>query len=253
MADLEKTLLRAFETHSVAGIEATLDVGFDVHAQIGGKSPINWLIEMYSRSDRFATCIQLMLARGARLDDPKIEAVLLDDPVRLEQAVKADPGLLLHKTDVRCAFTPLLGASLLHVAAEYGHLKVARKLIELGAAIDARAALDECGMNGHTPLFHTVCSNANRAGPVMRLLLEHGARPDVFLRGITWGKSFEWETVCFDVTPVSYSQLGLLPQMHREERHTYENIGALLQAAGRTMPPLDNVPNRYLAVKGGTG
>ena len=53
------------------------------------------------------------------------------------------------------AFTPLVGASLLHVAAEYGNANVARVLIEMGADVNAKASIDEYGLNGHTPLFHT--------------------------------------------------------------------------------------------------
>jgi ankyrin repeat protein len=202
---------------------------------------------MYFRSDRFPECVRLLLERGAVLDDPKIEAVLLDDPIALEAAARRDADLLQHRTSLPCTFTPLVGATLLHVAAEYGHLAVAKKLLELGAAVDARAATDEAGLNGHTPLFHTVNSNANRSEPVMRLLLAAGARTDILLPGITWGKGFEWETTCFDVTPVSYAQLGLLPQMQRTEQDSYANVKTLLRAAGRVVPPLDNVPNRYLA------
>ena len=59
----------------------------------------------------------------------------------------------------------------------------------------------------------------------------------------------EWETTVFDVTPISYAQFGLLPQVHREERDIYDNIRLLLDAAGRRVPPLENVPNRYLHQK----
>ena len=144
------------------------------------------------------------------------------------------------------AFTPLIGASLLHLAAEYGNLEAARVLVERGAELEARAAVDEHGLNGHTPIFHTVNSNGNRSAPVLQLFLSAGARPDARLAGITWGKGFEWETTCFDVTPISYAQLGLLPQVHRGERDTYANIVRLLEAAGRPVPALANVPNRYL-------
>lgn len=240
-------LLVAFETHSPDRIRAILDAGFDVKAPVNGKTPIMHLTEMYFRSDRFPACLRLLLDRGAALDDPRITPVLLNDPDALEAAARADNTLLEHRTSMACAFTPLVGATLLHVAAEYGNLEVARKLVDLGAEVDARAATDAAGLNGHTPLFHTVNSNANRSAPVMRLLLEAGARPDIRLAGITWGLGFEWETTCFDVTPVSYAQLGLLPQMHRSELHCYENVRVLLQAAGRIVPPLENVPNRYLA------
>jgi hypothetical protein len=46
------------------------------------------------------------------------------------------------------------------------------------------------------------------------------------------------------VTPISYAQLGLLPQVHRSEVDIYGNIDRLLRAAGRTVPP--RVNNRYL-------
>lgn len=190
-----------------------------------------------------------MLDRGAVLDDPVVAPVLLDDAEALTTAIKASPSLIDHRTSMISAFTPLTGASLLHVAAEYGNVNVARVLVEMGADVNARAAVDEFGLNGHTPLFHTVNSIGNRSAPVMRLLLDAGARTDVRLSGITWGKGFEWETTCFDVTPISYAQLGLLPQVHRRDSDIYDNIRCLLEASGRKVPPLDNVPNRYLKPK----
>lgn len=116
----------------------------------------------------------------------------------------------------------------------------------MGADVNARASLDAYGLNGHTPLFHTVNSSHNRSLPILKMLLRAGANTDVAVRGITWGKGFEWETTLFDVTPISYAQFGLLPQVHREERDIYDNIKLLVEAAGRTVPPLDNVPHRYL-------
>lgn len=242
-----RDLLAAFEGHAVERIRAILDAGFSPTTPVDGKTPINYLIEMYFRSDRFSECLRLLLQRGATLDDPKIAAVLLNDPDAIQTAVCGDKALLNHRTSLVCAFTPLEGASLLHIAAEYGNLAVAKKLIELGADVNARAEVDAHGLNGQTPLFHTVNSNANRSAPVMHLLLESGARTDVLLQGITWGKGFAWETTCFDVTPISYAQFGLLPQMQRTEQACYENMRALLSASGRAVPPLDNVPNRYLA------
>lgn len=246
---LESDILGAFEVHDARDIRRMLDGGLDVHQPITGKSLVNHLIEMYTRSDQFAVCLRLLLERGAALDDPKAAPVLLDDRDALRAALRADAALLHHRTSLTAAFTPLVGASLLHVAAEFGHLETARLLIESGADVDARAAVDEHGLNGHTPIFHTVNSHDNRSAPVMRLLLDAGASPGVQLRGITWGKGFEWETTCFDVTPISYAQLGLLPQVHRRERDIYANITRLLEASSRPVPPLENVPNRYLGGK----
>ena len=246
MASLEFDLLVAIEEHSVAGIRAVLDRGVDIHQPIKGKSVVTHLTEMYSRSDEFADCLRFLLDRGAVLDDPRIAPVLLNDAAALRSAIQSDPALITHRTSMASAFTPLVGASLLHVAAEFGHLDAARILVDAGIDVEAKAALDEHGLNGHTAIFHTVNSNDNRSAPLLRLLLDAGARVDVRLDGITWGKGFEWETTCLDVTPISYAQLGLLPQVHRREREIYDNIKLMLEAAGRAVPPFDNVPNRYL-------
>ena len=246
MGSTESALLEAFERHSVEGIRAALDRGIDIHAPIKGRSLVSSLLEMYTRSDQLADCLRLLLDRGAELADPVTAPVLLNDPAGLRDAIEKDPGVLRHRTNMASCFTPLTGATLLHVAAEYGHVATASVLVSMGADVDARAAVDDAGMNGHTPLFHTVNSAFNRAEPVMKLLLDAGARTDVLLPGITWGKGFEWETTCFDVTPISYAQMGLLPQVHRRERDIYANISTLLAASGRRAPPLDNIPNRYV-------
>lgn len=247
MASVEFALLCAFETHDAGEIRAILDRGFDVRSEIKGRPVITHLIEMYARSDAFPSCLRLLLERGATLDDPRVTPVLLDDADALADALRRDPSLIAHRTSLVSAFTPLDGASLLHIAAEFGHLRAARILVEMGADVNARAALDEYGLDGHTPLFHTVNSAWNRSAPLMQLLLDAGADPGVRLAGLTWGRGMEWETTLFDVTPISYAQFGLLPQVGRGEADIYENITRLLEASHRRVPPLGNVPNRYLA------
>jgi hypothetical protein len=246
MPATDTSFIEACEVHAVQEIRALLDSGLDPRAPIQGKSPINWLTEMYLRSENFPVCLRLLLDRGAVLDDPIVAPVLLNDADALASAIRENPSILNHRTTMVSAFTPLVGASLLHVAAEYGTLKAARVLIEMGADVNVQAAVDEHGLNGHTPLFHTVNSIQDYSEPILRLLLDAGARTDVRLHGITWGKGFEWETTMFDVTPISYAQMGLLPQVHRREKDIYANIVRLLKAGGRDVPPLENIPNRYL-------
>ncbi len=241
--------LEAIELHSVDQLRSVLDDGLDSRSPIRERTPVNWLIAMYTRSDAFSDCFRTLLDCGAELDDPLVAPVLLNDTAALADALQANPALITHRTNLESAFTPLIGASLLHIAAEYGNLDAARTLIEYGADVNAAADTDEFGMNGHTPLFHTVNSHANRSLPIMQLLLSAGAHADIQRRGITWGKGMEWETTLFDVTPISYALFGLLPQMHRREQDIVENVRLLLKASDREIPPMDNIPNQYLAEK----
>ena len=242
----KETLFYGFETHQTEKIQEALASGIDVNRLIDGKTPLTWLVEMYLRSPAFSDCVRCMIQAGARCADTGLVAVLLDDAQLLAAELRKNPSLIHHQVDIRSAFTPLFGASLLHVAAEFGLANAAAALIKAGADVDAKAAVDDFGFNGHTPIFHTVCQRSNHCQPVLRLLLEHGAKTDIRLAGITWGKSFEWDTIIFDATPLSYAQAGLLPQVGRDERHIYENIKLLAKASGRVLPKELNVPNKYL-------
>lgn len=236
----------ACELHSLDRLHAVLAAGLDARAPIDGQSAITWLTGMYTRSDRFAACLRLLLEHGARPDDPLAVPVLLNDPEAITAAARQMPAYVRHRVTMTSAFTPLSGVSLLHVAAEFGHAEAAGALLALGADVNDRAAVDADGLGGHTPLFHTVNAHADRSRPVTRLLLEAGAAADARVAGLVWGRGFEWETALFDLTPVSYAQLGSLPQMHRDERQIAGTVRLLLAAAGRPVPPLSNVPNRYL-------
>jgi ankyrin repeat protein len=217
MTAADQQLLEAFDGHQVEDVRAALDAGADPRSPVRGKPPILWLLEEYTRSDRLPQCLRLLLDRGAVLPDPALAPVLLDDGEAVTRAVRADPALLRHRTTLVSSFTSLVGVSLLHVAAEYGNRNAGRALVEAGADVNAPAAVDEHDLGGHTPLFHTVNSNRNRAEPILRLLLEAGAKADVRVAGVWWGRGYEWETVFFDVTPISYAQVGLMPQVDRDE------------------------------------
>lgn len=249
MSTADQELLSAFDGHDVDAVRAALEAGANPCEPIRGKLPVDWLLEEYERSDRLGDCLRLLFARGAFIPDTVVAPVLLNDADAIKSAVKETPSLLQHRTRMVSAFTSLEGVSLLHVAAEYGNFNAARALIEAGADVNARAEIDEHGLNGHTPLFHTVNSIHNRSEPIMRLLLAAGAKADIQVAGLSWGKGYEWETTFFDVTPISYAQMGLLPQVHRKESEIYSNLKFLIQASGRRVPPLGNVPNRYLRPK----
>jgi Ankyrin repeat len=244
--DPSEQLLSAFDGHDVAGIRGSLEARADATQPVRGKLPVYWLLEEYHRTDRLPECLQLLFDHGAKLEDERLRPVLLNDSEGIRELHTTDPSILTHRTSLVSAFTSLADVTLLHVAAEYGHFDAAKTLIELGADVNARGGVNEHGVNGHTPIFHTVNSNANRSAPIMELFLDAGARCDIRVDGLEWGRGYEWETVFFDVTPISFAQMGLMPQVHRSETEIYSNVRRMLVSMQRHVPDLGNIPNRYL-------
>ena len=60
--ELSSELLVACELHSLTRLRTALEAGLDVRAPIKGLSPVNTLLEMYTRSDEFPSCLALLLA-----------------------------------------------------------------------------------------------------------------------------------------------------------------------------------------------
>lgn len=244
MSKAYAALLLAYEHHDPDAIAKAL-ADIDLTEPQTAARVIQDLISMYVRSDRFSDCLRLLLSRGAVVEDSLLRAVLLDDAVMLSHQLGADPTALTHRVSVPCAFTPLQDVSLLHVAAEYCHWQVAEVLLTAGIDVNVRA-MPNALSSGHSALFHTVNANANRAEPMMQRLLAAGADPGLRVDHLVWGAGCDWESTFFDLTAISYAQLGNLPQMHRDQSQIACNVKTLLRAANRVVPPMVNVPNRYL-------
>jgi ankyrin repeat protein len=242
----EADLLGEFEEHSPAGIRATLAAGVSPTAPIKGKRPIDALIEAYLRSSRFVECVQVMLDAGAEVGDPLLQAVLLDDDAGLRGLLSKSSDNLQRKLNPLCAFTSCRGVSALHICAEFNSTRCARVLLDAGADVNAHADQDTDGIGRHTPIFHAVNSIFNYCRPVMEILVDAGADLDVRVRSLLWGESMSWETVVYDVTPISYAQCGLYRQFHRREQDVYSNIEYLYRKRYDREPAFRNVPNRYL-------
>jgi hypothetical protein len=239
-------LLGAFEEHSPEGIRKALAAGVSPIDPIHGKRPIDYLVEMYLRSPRFAECLRLLIDAGAILDDPLLEALLLDDEVKLKSLLAASSTTLHRKLSPLCAFTSCRGVTPLHICAEFNSIRCARVLLQNGADVNALADQDGEGLGGHTPVFHAVNSIFNYSRPTMELLVDAGADLDVRVRALLWGEAMSWETVVFDVTPIAYAQCGLYRQFHRREEHVYSNIDYLYRRRFNAPAPLRNVPNKYV-------
>ena len=243
---LQDDLLGAFETHSPKEIEQCIANGIDVNDAIGGQTPIELLIGMYLRSDRFSDCLDVLLAAGARFDDPPLLAVLRGKADDLKRLLDDDASLAAAEHTLPHAFTPLEGVTLLHVCAEFNKVDCATVLLGHGADVDARAAVDASGLGGQTPVFHTVNSHGNFAYPMLEFLLDNGASVEINLKGILWGKALEWETYIPEVNPISYAAIGNLRQFQRREEDQAKNIAIMQKHKYGVAPSIANVPNAYL-------
>jgi len=81
---------------------------------------------------------------------------------------------------------------------------------------------------------------------MMHWFLDNAADLDVTVKGLIWGKGYEWETFIPSVNPISYAMMGLLPQMHRKDTTVAETVSLLIKHAYGIDYSPNNVPNAYL-------
>lgn len=243
-----KKILIEFELHSVSGIHDCFRKGVDPNELWNGKPLIYELINMYTRGPRFRECIRAFVDHGLEFDDPVLLAVLLDDAELLKGHLDKDPGALRKKYSLDCTFTPLHECSLLHICAEYNHVTCASVLVQRGLKVDTPAGVDEHGFGGHTPVFHTVNQHENKCIDMLNFLLSEKADLSLTVKGLIWGKGYDWETFVPSVNPISYAMMGLLRQFQRKEEPIYEIVSLLMMARYGTAYQPKNVPNKYLNI-----
>ncbi|MDB5279227.1 MAG: ankyrin repeat protein [Ferruginibacter sp.] len=241
-----KEIIINFELHSVEGIKACFKNGVNPNEVVDGKPLIYSLINMYTRGPLFKECIRAFVEYGVDFEDKILLSVLLDDATALDMQLNEDKAALLKRYSFDCTFAPLREASLLHICAEYNHLDCAKVLVQHGANINATAGLDENGFGGQTPIFHTVNQDANKSIDVLQYLISQKADLLRTVKGLVWGKGYEWETFIPSVNPIGYAMMGLLRQFQRTEAHIYTVVSLLMKAAYGTEYYPANVPNKYL-------
>ena len=160
------------------------DHGYEISGHPYPGTALDYLIAGYVRSvERLGACIDLLLQAGGetKYDVPGVLPLLRGRLDRLAELLDADPALVnRHFPELDCGMSggrslTLRGGTLLHVAAEFGNLAAAALLLDRGAAVNARATVDDAGVGGQTAIFHAVTQFDDGGLPVTQLLVERGA------------------------------------------------------------------------------
>lgn len=186
------------ETLSGEGLALLLELGAAISAAAGDRlAPVAMVLETYSRNPAGKhQCLELFAQHGVELPDTPPMAVQRGRIDLLEKHLRRAPDLLTRTFSHEEIYPPALGchadhslalhgapldgATLLHLCVDNDEIEIARWLLERGADVNARAALDADGFGGHTALYGCVVSQPYRVGlrrddSFARLLLEHGA------------------------------------------------------------------------------
>ncbi len=244
--DYLQKIIVDFELQSIDGIKECFENGINPNDSFKNKPLIYELINEYPRGPKFKGCIKAFVEYGLNFEDQFLLAVFLDDAVTLDTLLGNNPVKAKSKYSFDCTFTPLYEATLLHICAEYNHLSCAKVLVKYGADINAKAGFDEYGFGGHTPIFHTVNQHANGSIDMMNYLIAQSADLTLTVKGLIWGKGYEWETFIPSVNPISYAMMGLLRQFQRKEELIYKVVSILIKATYGIDYIPSNIPNAYL-------
>ncbi len=240
-------MLYSIELHSLEGIRQYFNEGGDPNEIHDGVGLFTTFVEMYTRSPLFKEGVKIFTDAGLNFEDDALLAVLMDDPERLNNIIYRTHGTINRTYSLfNNAYTPLTGGSLMHYCAEFNSIHCAKVLLQSGADVNVKAGIDEYGFGGQTPIFHTVNQNGNNSSDMLDFLIDNDSDLAITVKGIIWGKGYEWETWIPSVNPISYAMMGLLPQMHRKEKTITAVLSKLVKKAyGIEYTPV-NIPCAYL-------
>ena len=171
---------------------------------------LDYVIGTYGRSRQLGECMDILAEAGGvtKYNVPPALDLLRGRVDLLAKHLDGDPALV-HRRFPELDFgatgarlLKLFGATLLHVAAEYGNADAARLLLERGADVNARAVVDEAGVGGQTPIFHAVTQFFDGGLPMAQFLVERGA--DLSVR-VKLPGHYERPGEVVECTPLGYA------------------------------------------------
>ncbi len=187
-------------------------------------TPLDFVIGTYGRSDKLGECMDILVEAGCvtMYNVPPVLDLLRGRLDLLAKHLDADRALVhrrfpeLDFGSTGARLLKLRGATLLHVAAEYGNVDAAKLLLERGADINARAHVDERGVGGQTPIFHAATQFYDGGLSMTQFLVERGA--DLSLR-VKLPGHYERPGEVVECTPLGYALL-FPDEKHQMPRNT---------------------------------
>jgi ankyrin repeat protein len=171
---------------------------------------LDYVIGTYGRSPQLGECMDILVEAGGvtKYDVPPVLDLLRGRLDLLAKHLDADRALVhrrfpeLDFGSTGARLLKLQGATLLHVAAEYGNMEAAKLLLERGADVNGVAAVNEGGVGGQTPIFHSVTQFFDGGLSMTQFLVERGA--DLSLR-VRLPGHYERPGEVVECTPLGYA------------------------------------------------
>ncbi len=174
---------------------------------------LDYLLGTYVRAPEVLnTCIDILLSAGgkSKYQDPAVLAVIRNRLNDLRKLLDDDRSLLhrqfpaLEIGTTAARMLTLRGATLLHVAAEFGNLDAVRLLLDRGADVNGKAVVNEDGIGGQTAIFHAATQGGDSGLSIVKLLVERGT--DLTMRAKLPGH-YEKPGEILHCTPLGYALL----------------------------------------------
>ncbi len=218
-------VMGACETLDADGIRFAVEMNAPFTDERGDRlAPLAMVLETYARHpEEKHEILEIFAQRGYGLPDTPMMAFHRGDLPRLEEHLRRNPRLLEHRFTigeiypVECGcgrsgpglhWTPIDGATLLHLAVDFREHEMFEWLLARGADVNARTAVDRDGFGGHTPLFNAVVCGVGHRATMTRVLLERGAAKDArasLRKFLDWTETPRWHEAR-DVTAAQWGR-----------------------------------------------